>query len=82
MPACGYATAEATRLWMSYIFSMQPDHPLHSSLTERLREEIETTSKEGAIERAFQDVDDEKASMAKRVAARIFLATEGYEEYQ
>jgi hypothetical protein len=62
---------------------MQPDHPLSSSLTDRLREAIHTTSKEGAIERALRDVHDEEASQAKRTAARILLATtEGYEEYQ
>jgi hypothetical protein len=30
----------------------------------------------------MQDAEDEEASPAKRVAARIFLATEGYEGYQ
>ena len=61
---------------------MQPN-PLQSSLSDRLKEEIETTSKAAAIERALRDVNDEEASQAKRTAARIFLATtEGYEEYQ
>jgi hypothetical protein len=53
---------------------MQPA-PLSSSLTEKLREAINTIRQDGEIERAIKDADDENASPAKRVAAKIFLAT-------
>jgi hypothetical protein len=48
---------------------------LKSSLTERLLEAIETIHQESAYESALRDVDNE--DLAKRAAAKIFLATKG-----